>query len=96
MLHLYHYGETYPSAIAKDYDIAITPILHQLKKFESEGILASKKAGRTRLYLLNPKNPYFGPLKELIGITYNAIPLKEREKLFRKHRKPRRSEKPIL
>ena len=43
MRHLYHYGETYPSAIAQDYGIAITPILHQLKKFESEGILITKK-----------------------------------------------------
>ena len=34
MLHLYHYGEAYPSAVAKDYESALSPIQKQFERFE--------------------------------------------------------------
>ncbi len=96
LLSLFHYGETYVAAIAKDFQIAENPVRAQLERLEQTGIIHSKLAGRTRLYLFNPKNPYTIALKELIRILYNAIPLKEKEQIFKVRRKPRRKGKPVL
>lgn len=96
LLSLFHYGETYVAAIAKDFNVAENPIRAQLDRLEQTGVIHSKLAGRTRLYSFNPKNPYTTPLKELVAVLYKAIPLKEREQIFKVRRRPRRKGKPVL
>lgn len=96
LLHIYHYGEIHASAIAQDYGIALNPVKGQLDRFEQAGVLASKEVGRSRLYFFNPKSVFLGPLKEMLKIAYESIPLKERETLFASRRRPRRKGKPVL
>jgi hypothetical protein len=95
LLHVFHYGEIYPSAIAQDYDLALDPIKRQLERFESAGVLVAKQLGRSRVFSFNLKSPYTKPIKDLIQITYQAIPLREREELFAQRRRPRRKDKPV-
>ncbi len=89
LLHIYHYGEIHASAIAQDYGIALNPIKGQLNRFERAGILVSKEVGRSRLYFFNPKSALMRPVRDLLKIVYESIPLKEREKLFAVRRRPR-------
>ena len=96
LLHVYHYGEIHASAIAQDYGIALNPIKGQLDRFEQAGILASKEVGRSRLYFFNAKSPLTAPVRELIKIVYESIPLKERENMFAARRRPRTKGKPVL
>lgn len=96
LLHVYHYGEIHASGIAKDYGIALNPIKGQLDRFEQAGILVSKEAGRTRLYSFNPKSVLLEPLREMLRIAYEAIPLREREEIFATRRRPRKKGKPVL
>ena len=96
LLHIYHYGEAHGSAIAKDYGIALNPIKGQLDRFEQAGILASKEIGRSRLYFFNPKSPLLAPIRDLLKIVYDSIPLKEKEILFSTRRRPRKKGKPVL
>ena len=96
LLHIYHYGEIHASAISQDYGIALNPIKGQLDRFEHAGVLSSKEVGRSRLYFFNPKSVFLGPVRDLLKITYESIPLKEREKIFASRRRPRRKGKPVL
>jgi predicted transcriptional regulator len=96
LLHLFHHGEAHASAIAQDFGVALNPIKGQLDRFESAGILVSKELGRSRVYSYNPKSSLVGPVRELIRILYESIPLKEREKIFSTRRRPRRRGKPVL
>lgn len=96
LLHVFHYGEIHASAIANDYGIALNPIKGQLDRFERSGILVSRVIGRSRVYSFNPKSPLMKPVKELVGIVYESIPLREREKIFGVRRRPRRKGKPVL
>ena len=96
LLHVFHYGEIHASAIAGDYGIALNPIKGQLDRFERAGILVSKEMGRTRIYSFNPKSALTRPVRELIEMAYEAIPLKEREVIFSARRRPRRKGKPVL
>lgn len=96
LLHIFHYGEIHASAIANDYKMALNPIKQQLIRFENAGVLVSKEVGRSRTYRFNPKSPWVAPLKDLLKIGYEAIPLSERERLFGVRRRPRRQGKPVL
>lgn len=95
-LHLFHYGEIHPRGIAQDYSAVVSPFIRQLDKLEVTGILISREVGRSRIYRFNPKSPYITPLKKLIEIAYESIPLSEREKIFHTRRRPRRKGKPVL
>lgn len=95
LLHIFHYGESHASGIARDFEMSLTTILQQLNRFEAAGVLVSKEAGRSRIYSFNPKSPLTKPVKELIELAYESIPLSERQKLFQTRRRPRRKGKPV-
>jgi hypothetical protein len=95
LFHIFHYGESHASAIAKDFEMAVNPIIQQLNRFELAGVLVSKLAGRSRLYSFNPKSTLVRPLKEIVEIAYESIPLSERQKIFETRRRPRRKGKPV-
>ena len=95
LLHIFHYGGSHASAIAKDFSTAVNPIIQQLNRFEAAGILVSKESGRSRIYSFNPKSPFSKPVKEIIEKAYDSIPLSERQKIFKARRRPRRKGKPV-
>jgi len=96
LLHVFHYGEIHAAGVANDYGCSISPIQNQLERFEGAGILVSKLMGRSRVYRFNPKSPYLVPVKKIIEIAYESIPLPEREKIFGTRRRPRAKGKVIL
>jgi hypothetical protein len=96
LLHLFHYGEIHARGIASDFRSSSTPFLRQFNRLENAGILVSRAVGRTRLYQFNPKSPFTTPLKKMIEIIYESIPLREREQIFHTRRRPRRKGKPVL
>jgi hypothetical protein len=96
LLHIFHYGEIHASAIARDYEMALNPIKGQLDRFERAGVLVSKELGRSRVYSFNPKSPFTSPVKSLVQMVYDSIPLRERESIFAERRRPRRKGKPVL
>lgn len=95
LLHIFHYGESHASAIARDFNIALNPVIQQLNRFELSGVLVSKEVGRSRVYTFNPKSPLAKPVKDLIEMAYDSISLSEREKIFQIRRRPRRKGKPV-
>jgi DNA-binding transcriptional ArsR family regulator len=96
MLHLIHYGEIYPSAVAKDYNLALSGVQKQFQRFEDAGILVSKLVGKSRIYLFNKKSPVVKPFIELIKVYYDGLSLEDKEQLFSARRRPRRPGKPVL
>lgn len=95
-LHLYHYGETYPSAVARDFKVTLGQVQRQFDRFEDAGVIISKLSGRTRIYQFNKKNTLVKPFIEIIKRVYDSIPLKEKEELFSTRRRPRRRGKPVI
>jgi hypothetical protein len=95
-LHLYHYGESYPSAVAKDFNMSLGQIQRQFERFENAGILISKLSGKTRIYQFNKKFSLTAPFMEMVKRVYDSLPLEEKEILFPTRRAPRRAGKPII
>ena len=96
MLHLYHYQEIYPTAVARDYQIALSAVQKQFQRFEDANILVSKLVGKTRVYFFNMKNPATKPFIELIKVYYDGLSLEDKEKIFKERRRPRRPGKPVI
>jgi hypothetical protein len=96
LLHLFHYGETYASAVSKDFGISLSQIQRSLDRLEASGVLVSKTVGKTRVYLFNPKSPFTPAIRDLVRIEYEGISDESRRKLFAERRRPRRKGKPVL
>ncbi|CBW26848.1 hypothetical protein BMS_2036 [Halobacteriovorax marinus SJ] len=96
-LHLFHYGETYPSAVAKDMKISLSAVQKQFERFENAGLIISKLQGRTRVYQFNLRNgAIVKPFMEMVKAVYDSIPLREKEEMFEVRRRPRRVGKPVI
>ncbi len=95
LVFLFARGEGYAREIAKFYNTNVTPIQRGLEKFEANGILYSRLAGKTRLYSFNPKYPFKPEVENLLKKALNFYPPPERELLLMNRRRPRRSCKPL-
>ena len=96
-IHLYHYGESYPSGVARDFKISVGQIQRQFDRFEDAGILVSKLVGRTRVYQFNKKQgAVVKHFMALIKVIYDSILLSEKEEIFSTRRRPRKKGKPVI
>ncbi len=96
MLHLCHYRELYPSAVANDYKVSLSAVQKQFERFEDAGVLVSKLVGNTRVYFFNNKSPITKPFIELIKVYYDSLSLEDKEVMFATRRRPRRPGKPVI
>ncbi len=85
----------YARDIARFYDTDLYAIQKQLDKLETGGILASQLAGRTRLYMFNPRYPFLNELKALLQKALSFYSAEDREKLMVDRRRPRAKGKPL-
>ncbi|MCK9374749.1 MAG: winged helix-turn-helix domain-containing protein [Syntrophobacterales bacterium] len=95
LVYLFARGEGYAREIARFYQTNLTPIQRGLEKFEANGILTSRLAGKTRLYAFNPRYAFKPELENLLKKALTFYPLSEQEALFMNRRMPRRSGKPL-
>jgi predicted ArsR family transcriptional regulator len=87
--------EGYASEIANFFDTDLFGIQKQLDKLENGGVLASRTAGRTRLYRFSPRYAFLKELQELLRKALSFYPSDERERLLVVRRRPRRRGKPL-
>lgn len=95
MLHLVHYSEIYPTAVAKDYELTLSVVQKQFARFEEAGVLVSKTVGKTRVYMFNKKSKAANKFYDLVEVYYNGLSVKDKEMIFSQRRRPRRPGKPV-
>ena len=93
LLFLYTRGEGYARQIARFFETDLNPIQRQLERLEFGGVLYSRRAGRTRLFGLNPRYPFLGEVKALLTKVLTFYPADERDKLEKVRKRPRRTGK---
>lgn len=89
LLYIFARGEGYPREIARFFNTDLKSIQNQMDKFESGGVLVSRQAGRTRLYMFNPRYPFLSELKSLLEKALSFYPAQEQEELTMNRRRPR-------
>lgn len=95
LLYIYTNGESYPTEIAKALGYYLNAVQNQLLKMERDGVLYSKLKGNVRLFGLNPRYPFKKELDSLFEKALKFIPEKEKEALYIKRLRPRRTGKPL-
>jgi predicted transcriptional regulator len=87
--------EGYASEMARFFDTDLYGVQKQLDKLETGGVLASYRAGRTRLYRFNPRYSFLTELRALLEKALAFYPADEQERLRVVRRRPRRRGKPL-
>ena len=96
LLFVENYGDGYASRIAKTFDMPLSEVQKQLRKFEEAGILVSRMVGNSRIYTWNPRDPALEGLRDLLRQTLEkGIPEKALQAYFRQRQRPRRKNKPL-
>ncbi len=85
----------YAREMARFFNTDLLSIQNQLKKYEIGGILVNRPAGRTQLYMFNPRYPFLKELKSLLEKAASFYPELSRDELFMNRRRPRRTGKPL-
>ena len=87
--------EGYAREIARFFETDLAPIQRQLDKLELAGVLASRTAGRTRLYEFNPRYAFLREVRSLLEKAISFYSPEDRERLVMVRRRPRRKGKPL-
>jgi hypothetical protein len=96
LLFIENYGDGYASRIAKTFDMPLSEVQKQLRKFEQAGILVSRMVGNSRIYTWNPRDPALEGLQELLRQTLEqGIPARTLQKYYRQRQRPRRQGKAV-
>jgi predicted transcriptional regulator len=88
-------SEGYAKEIADFYESSLDPIQKQLERLELGSILVSKKVGRTRLFMLNPRYAFKNELEALLLKAREYYAPEMIEKLTKQRKRPRRTGKPL-
>ncbi|MCJ7679097.1 MAG: winged helix-turn-helix domain-containing protein [Candidatus Aminicenantes bacterium] len=85
----------YAREISAYYQYSLSSVQNQLDKLESGNVIAGVQSGRTRVYSLNPRYPFFKELKDLFMKVISFLPEEERRQLLLARKRPRRKHKPL-
>ena len=96
LLALFHQGEAYGRAIARDFGLPVLTVQRQLDRFERAGALVCKQQGRTLVYSWNPKSRMASRLKDLVAVAYDSLGPELKQQLFAVRRQPRAKDKPVI
>lgn len=96
LLALFHQGEIYGRAVARDFGIALDGVQRQLERFERSGVLVCRRQGRTLVYQWNPKSRLSTRLRDLVGVVYDGLGLEEKQEMFKARHQPRAKDKPVI
>jgi hypothetical protein len=96
LLSVFHQGEAYGRAVARDFAVSLDAVQRQLDRFERSGALVSKSQGRTLVYSWNPKSRLAARLRDLTGVVYDGLETEVKEQLFAERRQPRAKDKPVI
>lgn len=91
--YIFANGEGYAKEIADFYQSSIDPIQKQLERLELGSILVSKKVGRTRLFMFNPRYAFKNELEALLAKAREYYAPEEVERLTKQRKRPRRTGK---
>jgi len=85
----------YASEIANTYGMDVSTVQNQLARMERDGLLVNSKAGRTRIYEINPRYAFKDEVEALLIKALSMAPQSLQDTLRYNRRRPRRTGKPL-
>ena len=94
LLFLHRYDQAYGREIALAFDMPVSEIQKQLRKFEGGGLVVSRMVGRTRVYSWNPRSVFVKSLRQVLQVLLENLPPEQRGPYADGRRRQRRAGKP--
>lgn len=95
LLFVEAYGSGHASRMATTYDVSVMGIQRQLKRFEAEGVMVSRRVGRTRIFEFNDRLPTVQNLRSFLSAELEQLPQKLIQQYYRQRQRPRRTGKEL-
>lgn len=92
LMFLENYGQGYASEIARTFDMSLSQVQNQLRKFEEIGLLVSRREGSARVFHFN-RHPVADELRTFLRSMLDRLPEATVETFYRRRQRPRRSGK---
>jgi DNA-binding transcriptional ArsR family regulator len=92
LMYLENYGKGYAAENARVFDLSLSQVQNQLRKFEELGLLVSRMEGPTRVFYFN-RNPVADSLKIFLRSALDRLPESSLERFYRRRQRPRRAGK---
>lgn len=87
-------GESYPRELSRILETRLSGIQQAIRSLESDGLIAGRSVGRTRVFRIEPR--YFAYKELLAYVQRLAEPEEElRDRVASVRRRPRRTGKPL-
>jgi len=84
----------YPREIANCWSMDVSTVQNQLLRMERDGLLISRKVGRTRVFEFNPRYTFRDEVRALLDKALMQLPPNVQEQLTLQRKRPRRTGKP--
>lgn len=82
LLYLERYEEGYALGVARTFGLPVSQIQRQLLRFETAGVVVSRKVGKTRMFSWNPRCFFLQELKATLARILEFLPREEQRKYF--------------
>lgn len=92
LMYLENYGRGYAAEIARTFEMSLSQVQNQLRKFEEVGILVSRREGAARVYYF-ARSPVTDGLRKFLRSALESLPEATIQRFYRQRRRPRRSDK---
>lgn len=93
LLYLAARNSGYASEIAGTWSMDVSTAQNQLLRMERDGLLISRKVGRTRVFEFNPRYAFKDEIRALLDKALTQLPPSVQEELTLNRKRPRRTGK---
>ena len=94
LLFLAARGSGYAREIAACWSMDVSTVQNQLLRMERDGLLVSRKIGRTRVFEFNSRFAFKDEVSALLAKVLSRLPSETLDKLTLQRSRPRRTGKP--
>jgi DNA-binding MarR family transcriptional regulator len=95
LLFLAARGSGYAREIAACWSMDISTVQNHLLRMERDGLLVSRKVGRTRVFEFSPRYAFKDEVAALLAKVLSSLPSDTLEILTLERNRPRRTGKPL-
>ncbi|TXS92649.1 winged helix-turn-helix transcriptional regulator [Parahaliea aestuarii] len=95
LLFLTARGSGHPREIATCWSLDVSTVQNHLLRMERDGLLVSRKVGRTRVFEFIPRYLFVDEIKVLLTKALTQLPTDVLDRLTLQRARPRRARKPL-
>ena len=92
LMYLENYGQGYAAEIARTFEMSLSQVQNQLRKFEDLGLLLGRREGSSRMFYF-ARSPVTDSLRAFLRDALDRLPDATLQRFYRRRSRPRRTGK---